>query len=247
MHSMVQAAIVLALVVLVVGLLLPRLYGRVVGLVVLLLALVAFGGFEWFREAARKPYVAYGYMYGNGIRADRAEAWSEGDGLLAHAAFRTSDEGTDLYRMACETCHTPGGYSDILPKYAHTDPAFIESSLRGLHEMRGKMPPFPGNAEERKTLAAWIWSRVDQRPLAAATGLQGDALGKAAYARRCELCHERGGWKDPSDTIKDIDREGISDLISESLADTMPVWSGPDDEKQALIDYLDAWKKEIVR
>ena len=45
----------------------------------LVLGLVWFGSFEWFREGARKPYVIHGYMYGNALRVDYRDRH---DGLL---------------------------------------------------------------------------------------------------------------------------------------------------------------------
>jgi len=182
-------------------------------------------------------------MYGNGIRADRIELFKK-DGLLAHTAFRTGDDGADLFRYTCRTCHTLDGYNPVLPAFAGTDEAFVGGTIDALGELKGKMPPFPGSSSERDALAAWIWKQADARPFEEVYPLEGVALGEQVYAVRCGKCHVQGGYKDNQDTFSDGDQELIEEILDDDeFADGMPAFTGSDKEREALIEYLMTWKK----
>jgi mono/diheme cytochrome c family protein/cytochrome bd-type quinol oxidase subunit 1 len=223
---------------LLLGLLWPRAAARPVAVVLLALGLVAFGSFEWFRESMRKPWVIRGYMYANGLEVAAWEDY-ERDGLLPHMAFRGSDEGQDLFGRACGSCHTLDGYNGLVDRYAGTDPDFIAGTIRGLHTMRGLMPPFPGTAQEREAIASWIHRHVDRRHLSEITGLEGVALGRAVYDTRCGICHVLGGDRDVSDTLGDLDRDDLDGLLSDTeMAEEMPDFTGDAREREALIRFM---------
>jgi len=230
-----------------VGLLLPRLFNVAVAILLLVVGLYWFGAYEWYREAARKPYVIHDYMYGNGMRVGDEQAWRR-DGLLEQIAFRTGDDGRDLYNYSCRTCHQIDGYNAFGPAFANTDPAFIAGSIMGLQRIRAigppvlevdvsAMPPFMGTEKEARTLADWIWERVDQRPMHEATGLTGRALGARLYETRCGGCHVLGGYKDIRGTIAGVEEEDLVDLLSDP-AEGMPPLGGDEQDRKALVDYL---------
>ncbi len=235
------AGVALALAVAVLGYAVPRALRRPVGVALLALGLVGFGAFEWARESARKPYVIYGYMYGNGQPVAMEPAFQK-DGLLAHTTFTTGHPGADVFRYACASCHTMGGYLSLAPAFAHTDRAFVRATIADLGHMKAKMPPFLGNAEEADRLADWIWERVDPSPLAEASGLEGAALGARVYEQRCSRCHEVGGFNDKREKLADYTPGDLRDLLTDPEGiEGMPVFSGPKASLDALVEYMSPW------
>ena len=237
MRWMLGAGIVLAL-----GLVLtwarPGIQRRPLALVLLLAGLVGFGGFEWWREGLRKPYVIHGYMWGNGFLLEPPAAQA-GRPLLERLAFRTGDDGRDLFNYSCRSCHQLEGYRGIKQAFDGTDATFIEGMLGGLHVMRAPMPPFAGNAEERATLAAWLAQRVDRRPLSEIHDLAGAALGRKVFEVRCMPCHVPGGHGDVMDTLTTLEAQDLDDLLSDTeMAPEMPRFTGDDAERAAFIEYV---------
>jgi len=247
LHYALVAAVVLGAGLLVTAVLVPALQRRPVGMLLLLAALVAFGGFEFFRESVRKPYVIHGYMYAHGVRVDRVKAGGEVS-LLDRIAYRTGDDGRDLFNYACRTCHELEGYRAVRPFFDGTDKDYIGGALAGLHKMRAPMPAFAGNAEERATLAAWIAARVDTRPLHEIRGAKGVTLGRMVYEARCASCHVLGGYGDVRDTLADFEAAEIDEVLSDvEMSEEMPVFSGDDEDRRALIEYILGWKAEAAR
>ena len=155
-------AAVLAVVIIVFGLLIPKRYNLGVAVVAMALGLVWFGQFEWMREAIRKPYVISGYMYGNGVEVARAEEYQL-TGLLASIEVPSDDSAADLYRHACQSCHTVDGYKPLAPHFDGTDEQFVANMVRSAGVMRGNMPPFTGTEDESYLIAAYIREHVDRR------------------------------------------------------------------------------------
>ena len=156
----------LALLVLVVfgPLLRPKHFSFGQALVLLVLASVALFAAERVREAVRKPYILYGYMYANGVRVEDYERVEQA-GVLASSKWmsaQTIDQanelrlGRELFRAQCMSCHTVGGYQDIVPHLAGRTADDLDVILMDLSSFRGYMPPFAGNDQERLTLARWL-------------------------------------------------------------------------------------------
>lgn len=198
-----------------------------------------FGSFEFLRESIRKPWIVAGTIYGNGVEVARLEE-TRSDGLLAHAAYRSGDDGHDLFLRACRSCHTLDGYKALAPAFDGTDAAFAAGAIRGVARMRGNMPPFPGSHAESEILGAWIAERVDTRPLAEIHGLAGEALGARAFAVRCARCHVPGGALDMLPTLEGLGADEMAELLDAAgeLSDEMPPFTGDDRERAALADHL---------
>jgi len=230
---------ILAVLIVIFGLIIPRYHTTVVAVVLMLLGLLWFGGFEWMRESIRKPYVVTGYMYGNAIEIARTAEYEQ-DGYLAHIRFRTGDDGADLFRRACRSCHTIDGYKPLAPVFDGTDVDYIAGIVMGAHTLKGNMPPFLGTEEEAALIADHIYEQVDQRHLSQITGLSGVQLGERVYEVRCGRCHEIGGYNDKSEVLiglEDADYHDILDMAGD-LGDEMPDFTGDDLEREALIAYL---------
>ncbi|MBD3404248.1 hypothetical protein GF420_15265 [candidate division GN15 bacterium] len=230
---------IIAVLVIVFGFLIPRKQHTVVSAVILVLGLMYFGEFEWFRESIRKPYVVSGYMYGNGLELAQADTYGE-DGLLAHLTYKTDDPGADLFNHSCRSCHTIDGYKPLGPAFDGMDEDFIAAMVRGTHHIKGNMPPFLGTDEEADMIAAYLYERMDNRPLAEIHGVEGAALGERVYRARCGSCHEFGGYNDKAASLVGLDAESYSDMLdmAEFLGEGMPAFTGDDIEREALIAYL---------
>jgi mono/diheme cytochrome c family protein len=224
----------------------PRTGRTVVATVLLALGLGWFGAFEWWREGARKPYVLAGVVYGNGLGVDAVQTLRK-DGALAASRFRTGDDGRDLFLMQCRSCHTLSGYNPVLPALAGTDATFVEGLLGGLHRMRAPMPPFAGTAAERATLAAWLWARADHTPLAERARREGRDLGAVVYEARCGACHVEGGFGDKGTSFDGLSPEDAKDLLASVSFEEMPLFSGSDEERDALVAHLLARRKGGTR
>lgn len=240
MHYFYVLTAVLAGTFVVTGFVLGKRLHVSVAVVLMTVGLGQFAAFEFFRESLRKPYVIYGYMYGNGLEVARIEEHQQ-EGLLAAMAFRTGDDGADLFRHACRTCHTLSGYKPLKPIFDGTDVDFIAAVVRGAAQLRGKMPPFVGSEEEVRSLAAHIHTQVDQRSLTEIHGLGGAALGEKVYAVRCGICHVhvQGGYNDVSATIADMSEDEYGELLdgAADYGDGMPEFTATDTERQALIQF----------
>lgn len=234
------AAAIAALLIL-FGFLIPRAYNIVIAIVVMILGLGWFGSYEFFREAIRKPYVVTDYMYGNGLEIAK-EADYNSMGYLGTMKFRTDDDGADLFRHSCRSCHTLNGYKPLKPHYDGTDADFIAGTIRGAHMMKGNMPPFMGTAEEVDLLAQYLYNQVDHRSLVEInSNLSGVELGKQVYRIRCGKCHEFGGLNDKAESLLGLTAEDYNDLLDMAgdFADEMPPFTGDQAEREALIQY---WK-----
>jgi mono/diheme cytochrome c family protein len=229
----------LAFFVVVFGLLIPRRMHVVVAACMMVLGLGFFGGFEWMRESIRKPYVIHGFMYGNSVEVALADSY-QADGYLPHITYRSGDDGADLFRHLCRSCHTLNGYQPLGPAFSGTDPEFIAGMVRGTGAMRVNMPPFLGTSEEADLIGAEIWKGVDTRPLEEITGLSGVELGEVVYEMRCGRCHEFGGHQDVGETVTAMDADELGELldIAEEMDELMPAFTGDEMERATLIEYV---------
>ncbi len=227
------------LLAIVIGYLLATKLNRAMAIVMMIAGLFFFGAFEWTRESIRKPYAIYGYMYGNGIDVARTDEL-KADGLLAHIAYKTGDDGADLFRRACRSCHTISGYKPLKPQFDGTDSLFIAGIVKGAHKLRGNMPPFLGTTSEAVAIARHIYAQTDRRSVAEIYGLSGVELGKKVYDLRCGKCHVIGGFNDKSESILGLSDTDYADFRSSSgdYDEFMPVYTGSDEDWNALVAYL---------
>lgn len=129
--------------------------------------------FEMVRESVRKPYIIYNYMYANGVLASEVERYQE-EGFLPNMSMLGVTEVTEdnqyeagraVYQGQCLACHTIDGWRS---KRAFSDRVdgwtedILESYIAVMHESRPFMPPFAGTDEERKALAHYIITSIDE-------------------------------------------------------------------------------------
>jgi len=150
----------------------PGMVRKVSVFVLVAIGFLWMGGFEYLREIARKPFVIYNYMYSNAIRVDELQALNEA-GFLKSSRWSTVKQvsednslqaGWELFNLQCMACHTIDGYNDILSKTALLTERGLEGMLTGLGRYNTYMPPFAGNAVEKKALAAYIAQTLHGKP-----------------------------------------------------------------------------------
>lgn len=130
----------------------------------LLMGLLVTGVTEWVREAVRKPYIIYDYMYSNAFLVAHQDRYRL-EGSLAHAKWVKTKElndanmlaaGKDLFDLQCQSCHTIDGYNAIRPLVRNWPEEYIDQQLENLQTLKGFMPPFLGTPKERQALARWL-------------------------------------------------------------------------------------------
>jgi mono/diheme cytochrome c family protein len=221
------------------GLLAPKRLSFGVAALLMALGLAWFGAFEWFRESIRKPYILAGYIYGNGTEVANTERYKK-EGYLAQIAFKTGDDGADLFRHACRSCHTLDGYKPLKPAFDGTDRAFIAAIVRATHLLRGNMPPFLGTAAEAEKIAGYLARRTDRRPMAEIYKLEGVELGRKIYAIRCGGCHVIGGMRDVSKSFEGQSAEDLNNMLNSAadMGEGMPAYTGDAAERKTLVSFL---------
>jgi len=122
------------------------------------------GGFEYLREASRRPFVIQDVLYTTQVRPEELPTLRK-DGILAHAKWVRHHEitpdnrlevGRDLFDLTCLACHTIGGPRDILPRVASLTHPGLRALVAGIGKVHPYMPPFPGTEAEMDALAAFL-------------------------------------------------------------------------------------------
>ncbi len=144
----------------------PSSFTPPLALLFLILGFMVTGFTEWTREAVRKPYIIYDYMYSNTILKGELGDLQDRP-LLETAKWASVHEvnemnsllaGRELFRLECQICHTVNGYNGIKPLISGWTEEDIYDALGKLDRLKTFMPPFVGSDDERKALAKWLSS-----------------------------------------------------------------------------------------
>ena len=151
---------------------LPQAITRSIAAVLLIIGLMYMGSFEFIREAGRRPYIIRDYMYSTSILKDDL-AGVQQKGVLKEAKWiknRVINEetkleaGREIFNSLCLPCHSIGGpLNDIQQLTRNYAPQGLEAKISGLHKFSPYMPPFAGNADERKAVAYYIAFGLNNR------------------------------------------------------------------------------------
>jgi mono/diheme cytochrome c family protein len=236
-HQNIWLAAALGVLLVVFGLVMARRLSSVVAAVLMALGLLWFGAFEMFRESIRKPFIVTGYIYGNGALVAKTAQYQK-DGFLSEIHYKTGDEGADLFRHACRSCHTLTGYKPLKPVFDGTDKKFIAGVIRSARFIKGNMPPFLGTPSEAEKIAAYLDVHIDHAPI---------TDGARAYRVRCAICHPLGTTHDKS---KSFNGQSVADLgnmldLLPVLSKDMPAYTGGAAERALLISYLQQLGKQV--
>jgi len=246
--------VILLLIMLGAGILRPAYNLKPVALLALISALLIMGGFEWTREAARRPYVINEVMYSNGIMKSDVEKLRE-EGFLPSTIWAknrvlTEDNqiaaGQELFVFQCYSCHTVNGMNnDIIPATKRMSYRALVKYIQKIHEVRYFMPPFAGTEEEGKALAAYIAGGLHGKEIAEEK--QAVSLmdrGRNLFEKNCSSCHEIDDMTNPMQGIEKTEIAEILTTLNE-ISDEMEPFSGTDQEKDVLANFLDSLDKEV--
>lgn len=238
LQVMIFFAALLFLLTFLASIVFPRHTGYISALILLFCALLAFGGFEWAREAVRKPYVIHGFLYSNGLVLAEAEALPADQPMSI--IYTTGDRGRDLYLNGCRSCHTISGYISLSDRLAGLEEEHIANIIPRLQHFTGKMPPFPGNDDDVSDLASYLVSIAANDPLISTPSMPDVEKSEIVFSRRCGGCHTMTGLRAIGDSFAEMDAEEAGEVVSMlgDLADEMPPFTGSDEEMRLLINHL---------
>jgi len=217
-----------------------------------LVALLVFFAFslmasgEYLREFVRKPWVINGYIYANGLRVSELAEYQQA-GFTREAKFTSSDDltsieyGHDLFVSQCSSCHTVDGYRAMRKRVVGWDPTLAKEMLAHIHMLRGAMPQFAGNEQDRAALGKYLSSLNPPVNYAATTDRA--AAGKRSFDNRCGHCHTIDGNFRP---LKAAFAGGGPDQVQailpalDAMSPNMPPFTGTPEEAQLLSEYIAA-------
>jgi len=234
------------------GIVRPAYNLKPVALMALVSALLIMGGFEWTREAARRPYVINEVMYSNGIMKNDVEKFNR-EGFLPSAIWSknralTEDNqlaaGKELFVFQCYSCHTVNGTNnDIVAATQSMSYRALVKYIEKIHQVRYFMPPFAGTEEEGKALAAYIAGGLHGKEIAEQKEAVDPAeMGKILFGENCSSCHEVDDMVDP---MQGTEKQEIVEMLQtlDEISEEMEPFSGTEQEQNVLADFLDSLNK----
>ena len=212
----------------------------IVGLI-LLCGFVVMGAGEYTREVARKPFAIGSYIYSNDLRVTEMTAL-DAAGFAASAKWIEPDSsnqvarGRQMFAMQCGVCHSVNGYRAMAPRVHGWGPEFATEVLPHLPLMRGTMPPFAGNEQDRVAVGAYL---AALSPAGENQSLPPAVLGRQVFGQRCAMCHTVGGKFRPL-SMAGMDTDSIDGMLTQldSLNPEMPAFHGTEQERKALALFL---------
>ncbi len=231
------------------GIIRPSLNQKPVALLAMVSALLIMGGFEWAREAARRPYVINEVMYSNSIlKKDMADLNAKG---YLHKALWVQNKqvsednlvaaGEELFLHQCYACHTVNGRNnDIVKATSSMSYRALVSYIKKIHEVRYFMPPFAGTEMEGRALAAYIAGGLHGKEIQEppqGSSLAGMKNGATLFDENCASCH---AVEDLSGAFAGEDKTAIIGKLKtlNEISDAMEPFSGTEEEHAVLADFL---------
>lgn len=201
--------------------------------------MLIFGAFEWYREAARKPFVISNYMYSNGMLVSDTIAIKE-KGYLATIKWQHSDparKGEDIFRAACASCHSLSGYNGLACKIASR--GWTEEQVTNLVPrvgyMRGAMPPWVGTPEEATLVGGYLSKEATK-----ISGPKRLASLDRAWQNNCAMCHSIDGPRALRQAFTGMQPSEIAETVKGTgdLSDAMPPFSGSPEDAASIANYI---------
>jgi len=217
-------------------------------LIILAFAFLTMWSFEFIRESIRKPYIIYGYMYGNSVykTASKRDGGFSPEKInqkgilnsshwISYNKITTDNEkevGKEIFRAECNTCHTIDSYRGLkgLLQKRNLTKENLYQFLSGLNLMRNKvMPPFMGKDSERLALTTFLYSlyRHENNPA--------NFDGKYVFDKYCSACHQYKADDPLFVALEGNTRDDVIDIVSSlpDMNDLMPDLKLSDKEKEA--------------
>ncbi len=208
--------------------------------VILLCGFILIGTGEYAREVARKPYAIGSYIYSNDLRVAQMTNL-DASGFANTAKWMNAQQpdlvrGRQMFAMQCGVCHSVDGYRAMRPRVNGWGTEFATDVLQHLPLLRGTMPPFAGNEQDRVAVGTYLASLS---PAAIDLQLPAAELGRQVFGQRCAMCHTVGGKFRPL-SLAAMDPDSIDGLLTQldSLNPEMPSFHGNERERKALAVFL---------
>lgn len=146
------------------------------------------------------------------------------------AAGDSQAAGRALFEAHCSACHA---VEEVAGQFAGKDGAAVGEILLKLNEISDEMQPFSGTEAERSLLSGYLLSPGGEAPAAT------EADGPAVFDKHCSSCH---GVDDLTERTRAWDRQLIYTNLGRlpELVEAMPPFTGSEQERQTLADYLDS-------
>jgi mono/diheme cytochrome c family protein len=240
--------IVLFIILLGAGIFRPGNNLKPVAFMAMLCGLVFIGGFEWVREAARRPYVLNEVMYSNSIFKKDLDRLNR-TGYLQTALWSPHKEvnsenlleaGHELFVHQCYSCHTVNGWNnDIVSRTEQMSKRALLAYISKIHQVRYFMPPFVGTDKEMDALASYIASALHGRegvePVQQESGAV--AVGAMLFEENCSACH---GVQDMTSQPQEMGLEDFRQMLAtlDELSDMMEPFDGSEEEQHNLASFL---------
>ena len=229
----------LLLLIVALAVVFPRSIRPFTAAVILLVGLVVMGSAEWVREAVRKPWVVYDYLYSNGIRAGEVEKLRE-KGLVSTARWidpRAKEDpmalGEELFRVACGSCHSRSGYNGLSQRVGGWDQEYTAAWIQRIEYTLRPMPPWVGTPREADALATYLFS------LAGESSGELEDNGAWVFQRRCSSCHTLTGERAMRERVEGLNQDDLDEFLSDMESDEMPPFTGTDAQRLALAVFLE--------
>jgi mono/diheme cytochrome c family protein len=237
---------VLAIVIaLVFGVWKPRWMRAPVVALLVVCGLGMVGAGEYLREFVRKPWVISQLIYANDLPAAQIEAL-QANGVSHTANFLLTDDtasaayGKNLFELQCGSCHAAEGYRGMKRRVDGWDTEFAADILQHIHMLRGTMPPFAGNEEDRKALGSYLASLNPpwHFEITDANRLE---IGEKVFGARCGHCHSvNGNFRPLQGDFENQTPSQVEEMFPAlgAMSPNMPTFNAPDDQAKALAFYI---------
>jgi mono/diheme cytochrome c family protein len=203
------------------------------------------GAGEYLREFVRKPWVINQVIYANDLRAAQVDLL-QSKGVSHTANFLLTDDtasaayGENLFQLQCGSCHAVGGYRGMMRRVDGWDAEFAADILQHIHMVRGTMPPYAGNEEDRKALGRYLASLNPEWRFTITDGNRLE-VGEKVFAARCGHCHTvNGNFRPLRGAFENQTPSQVQEMFPAlgAMSSNMPNFNAPDDQAQALAFYI---------
>jgi cytochrome c5 len=165
-----------------------------------------------------------------------------------------------VFKLLCTHCHTLRGHLGIAQLVRGRTVAALDRVIDQLAQPVGpdgrpapwsdprlrmatwlgrRMPPFAGNAAERRAMAVYL-ARVGGTSDAGTGPESAEHLGERVYQDKCAICHDAGSDAPMARMIKGRSADALHAVIGRlhEISEAMPPFDGTDEERRALADFL---------
>jgi mono/diheme cytochrome c family protein len=177
----------------------------------------------------------------------------------ARAALE-AEAGREIFRLECAVCHTKEIHLGIRRRVRGKSVAAITAVLDAMARPVGadgqptswadphlqlatwlgrRMPPFAGTEAEKRALAIHL-ARVGGDPQAGVAGTAPASLGLQVFEQHCAPCHGPEAAWPITERLRGRSAAAFYELIGRlpQVREEMPPFSGTEDERRALAQYL---------